>query len=719
MPIYPLIPIGLFIAWESGAFGVVFLFGLALSLTWRRQSLYTHIGALVLVFLVLLQNSILSVHEAEALVFEHEAGGLVFEIESRRDNGQTVRFYGESNGMSGVLIGRDIELGRPGETCVVTFESVPFSPLRNTGGFDEEKWALGAGLSFKGKDVHVERCRPSNGLNGRMLRWKERQLERIEAMHRPDVALYMEALLFGESRLLDEETSFSYRVTGLLHLLVISGSHIALLVFALRLVFRPLPLHRETKLGLVIVCVTAFGWLTGFSPPVARAVLVADVVLILSLFGQTVRDPVRMLSWCAAALLVVQPYLLWNLGFQLTVGMTLFLLLTRSMWTNLFSVALYAQWFGLIFLWQVQPVISIFAPVYNVLAGLLISWAILPLALITYVVPSFEPWLYPILDGLNGMFQLHHLYRPWVPLHDITFWHAVYLFVALGCGLVLIDQRRSVGWVLAVVSLLALHVWLEWSENPRVTFLDVGQGDAIVVEQAGITGLIDVGGVFQRPDEQKRSTYDPGADVVVPYIWKRGETHIDFILLTHADHDHIGGLTGVLDLISVREVWLADEAADESKRQALMDKLAAYDVNVRFVKAGDRPYPWLWVVTPTDTGEDENANSVSVFMKVGGMSYLLTGDLPEEKEKLIPTVDVDVFKLGHHGAETSSGADLINRVNPEFVVVSVGANNRYGHPHLDTLARVEGRRLLRTDEDGMVVCERGRCQGSVRREVRP
>ncbi|EPE63252.1 hypothetical protein L479_00328 [Exiguobacterium sp. S17] len=315
MPIYPLIPIGLFIAWKSGAFGVVLLFGLALSLTWRRQAVYTHIGSVALVFLVLLQSSTPPVHET---------GDSVFAIESRRDNGQSVRFYGESNGMSGVLTGRDVELGRPGETCLVTFEPVPFSPLRNTGGFDDANWALGAGLSFKGKDVHVERCRPSDGLNGRMLRWKERQLERVEAMHRPDVALYMEALLFGESRLLDEETSFSYRVTGLLHLLVISGSHIALLVFALRWVFHPLPLHRETKLGLVIVCVTAFGWLTGFSPPVARAVLVADVVLILSLFGQTIRDPVRMLSWCAAALLAVQPYLLWNLGFQLTVSMTLF-----------------------------------------------------------------------------------------------------------------------------------------------------------------------------------------------------------------------------------------------------------------------------------------------------------------------------------------------------------------------------------------------------------
>lgn len=710
MPVYPLIPVSLIIALESGVWGVTTVLGVACILTWRRQSLYTHIGCVGLICLILIPNP------APGSITDEDG---VFVIESRRDNGQSARFYGELNGMSGVLTGRDVELGRPGETCLVTFEAVPFASLRNTGGFDEAAWAIGAGLSFKGEDVQVEQCRPSDGLSGRMLRWKERQLERIETSHRPDVALYMEALLFGESRLLDEETSFSYRVTGLLHLLVISGSHIALLVVALKWIFQPLPLHRETKFIFVMGCVTAFGWLTGFSPPVARAVLVADVVLVLSLFGQTVRDPVRMLSWCAAVLLTLQPYLLWNLGFQLTVAMTLFLLLTRAMWTNLFSVALYAQWFGLIFLWQVQPVLSLFAPVYNVMAGLLISWVVLPLAFVTYMLPIVEPTLYPILEGLNGMFQVHHLYRPWVPLHEITFWHAAYLFIALSTGLVLLDKKRTSGWVWTAAALLTLYGWLEWSEEPRVTFLDVGQGDAIVVEQNGITGVIDVGGVFQYPGEKKRSTYDTGGDVVVPYVWKRGETHLDFMLLTHADHDHIGGMKGVLERIPVDEVWLAAEAADESKRLALLAELEPYDVTVRLLQEGDRPYPWLWVVTPVDMGEDENANSVSVFMKVGDLSYLLTGDLPEEKENLIPTVDVDVFKLGHHGAKTSSGTDLIDRVNPEWVVVSVGSDNRYGHPHPETLARVKGRQLLRTDEDGMVVCERGGCKGGVRRAVRP
>jgi len=687
MPLYPLLPISLLLAGMHGSIALCLLLSGAIAFTWRGQSVYAHIGVVLLVLFVFVRP------DAEPLPVD---GPYLFAIESRRDNGQSARLYGQVDGTEGVLTGRDLALGRPGETCLVNFTHAPFSPLRNTGGFDEAAWAYGAGLVFKGRDVAIEVCRPSDGVSGRMLRWKERQLARIETTYRPDVALYMEALLFGESRLLDEDTSFSYRVTGLLHLLVISGSHIALLVLGLRWSTRPLPLRRETKTLLILVAVTSFGWLTGFSPPVARAVLVADVLLGLSLFGYRIRDPIRLLSWCAA-----------------------FLLVTRSIWTGPFGLAVYAQWFGLILLWPVQPIISVLAPVYNVIGAFLISWVVIPLALFAYIVPTAEPLLHPILDGLNGTFALHHDWRPWLPLHEFTFWHALVLAVVLWGGLMLLEWKRWSGWGLAVIALLLMHGVLEWAEEPRVTFLDVGQGDAVVVEYGEVTGVIDVGGVFQDPKESKRSTYDPGADVVAPYIWKRGETHLDFLLLTHADHDHVGGLSGLLSSIAVDEVWLSAEVADQGKRDELLAELAVYQVPVRLLSSGDRPYPWMWVVAPGEAGEDENANSVSLFMQVGALTYLLTGDLPDTREDMIPTVDVDVFKLGHHGSNTSSSEALLHRINPEWVIISVGGNNRYGHPHLDTLQRLEGKRVLRTDEDGMVVCERNRCRGIVKKAVPP
>lgn len=636
-----------------------------------------------------------------------------FSIESRRENGESVRLYGTIRDQAGVLIGRTT-IGRPGQTCDVRFEAVPFQPKRNSGGFDERQWALGNDYSFKGELLTIHHCVDTKGLSGAMLRFKERRLQHVERTYDADVALYIEALLFGESRLLDEATSFSFRVTGLLHLLVISGSHITLIVYGLDRLLQPLPLRRETKTFMVLLSVTSFCWLTGFSPPVARAVLVADVLLCARLFGWTVRDPLHLLGWCSATLLAFEPSLYFNIGFQLTVGMTSFLLLTRPLWKHVLELATYAQAFGLIILWPVQSIMSVLAPVYNVVLGLAMSWVVLPCTILTYVFPAMSPLLQTLIHAIDGIFSLDARLRLWVPLHDVTSAHALLLLLGLWVGLRLLERARIMGLLVMVGSLLLVHVAVDGTDQPRVTFLDVGQGDAIVIEQAGIIGMIDVGGVFVPPGE-RRSTFDPGADVVAPYVWKRGERALDFVLLTHADHDHIGGLKGLLETIPVREVWVSGRIADESKRNELLTMLNQYPVHVRTVKAGDRPFPWMWIVAPDGgrDGSDENEASVACYLSIGALTYLLTGDLPMAQETEIPALDVDVFKLGHHGSNTSSGQAFLDRIDPEWVIISVGQHNRYGHPHAETLERVSGRHVLRTDHDGMVVCQRI-CEGFIK-----
>ncbi|WP_214699091.1 MULTISPECIES: DNA internalization-related competence protein ComEC/Rec2 [unclassified Exiguobacterium] len=704
MPLFPLFAVLMVIGLTEGVYIVTIVSGVLYVASRGGQHLYAKLGVILFVLIAWLHADTAEWTPTDKVVFS---------IESRKENGKTTRLYGNVATHQGVLRGRDLSIGRPGETCLVEIEHEPFQPLRNIGGFDEQKWAASANLSFKGKIKRIDECRPTAGMDGWMLRWKERRLQQIEQQYRGDVALYIEALLFGESRMLDEQTSFSYRVTGLLHLLVISGSHIALLIVALQTMFRPIPIRRETKTMLILLTITAFGWLTGFSPPVARAVLVADVLLILSLFGVSVRDPIRLLSWCATAMLAFQPHLLSNLGFQLTVGMTFFLLVTRKIWTGLLELSVFAQLFGLLVLWQVQPILSIVAPLLNIVMAFCISWVMIPLALVSWLVPKTAPLFMSVLDAINGIFSIHNAGRLWTPLHELTFPYQVVLWVGIWISFIIIEQKRCIGWIVAIMTCGLVAGWSDWSESPRVTFLDVGQGDAIVVESGETIGVIDVGGVFQDPNEQKRTVYDPGADVVAPYIWKRGERSLDFVMLTHADHDHIGGLEGLLKFVHVKEIWLSKEVVNTEKREEILRLAANYGSSIRYLEAGDRPMSWMWIVAPDKPHEDENSHSISLYMNVGGMKYLLTGDLPIEEEEALPKLDVDVFKLGHHGSNTSSGDALLARTNPEWVIASVGAKNRYGHPHEETLQRLAGRRLLRTDTNGMIVCEKKMCRGII------
>ncbi|WP_214812975.1 MULTISPECIES: DNA internalization-related competence protein ComEC/Rec2 [Exiguobacterium] len=704
MPLFPLFAVLIVTGLTEGVYLVSVVASVFYLVTRRGQGLYAKAGVIGLI-------CIASFHTTPTESLPSDT--IAFSIESRKENGKSVRLYGNVDDLQGVLRGRELNRGRPGETCLVQIEVEAFQPLRNTGGFDERAWARSSNVSFKGKVKRIDTCRPTAGWDGRMLRWKERKLQQIEQRHRADVALYMEALLFGESRMLDEQTSFSYRVTGLLHLLVISGSHIAMLIVAMRILMQPIPIRRETKTVLMIFSITMFGWMTGFSPPVARAVVVADAILFLSLFGVTIRDPIRLLSWCAAGMLAVQPFLVTNLGFQLTVGMTFFLLVTRQIWTGLIELSVFAQLFGLIVLWQVQPVLSVAAPIWNLVMAICISWIIMPLAFVTWMIPSIAPLFMVVLDAIHGMFTLHDDLRPWLPLHDLALSSQIALWLGLWGSLTLMNRKRWIGWGAAIMTCGLIAGWSEWSESSRVTFLDVGQGDAIVVESGRTIGLIDVGGVFQDPNEQKRSTFDPGEDVLAPYLWKRGERSLDFVLLTHADHDHIGGLEGLLKVVTVEELWISKEVANAEKREELLHLAAAYDVSVHYLEADDRPTPWMWIVAPNRPHEDENDHSISLYMNVGGMRYLLTGDLPIEGEAELPTLDVDVFKLGHHGSDTSSGEELLERIDPEWVIASVGSNNRYGHPHEETLRRVVGKRLLRTDLNGMIVCEENMCRGII------
>ncbi|MBR3215074.1 MAG: ComEC/Rec2 family competence protein [Exiguobacterium sp.] len=273
MPLFPLFAVLIVTGLTEGVYLVSVVASVFYLVTRRGQGLYAKAGVIGLI-------CIASFHTPPTESLPSDT--IAFSIESRKENGKSVRLYGNVDNLQGVLRGRELNRGRPGETCLVQIEVEAFQPLRNTGGFDERAWALSSNVSFKGKVKRIDTCRPTAGWDGRMLRWKERKLQQIEHRHRADVALYMEALLFGESRMLDEQTSFSYRVTGLLHLLVISGSHIAMLIVAMRILMQPIPIRRETKTVLMIFSITMFGWMTGFSPPVARAVIVADTILFLS-----------------------------------------------------------------------------------------------------------------------------------------------------------------------------------------------------------------------------------------------------------------------------------------------------------------------------------------------------------------------------------------------------------------------------------------------------
>ncbi len=237
------------------------------------------------------------------------------------------------------------------------------------------------------------------------------------------------------------------------------------------------------------------------------------------------------------------------------------------------------------------------------------------------------------------------------------------------------------------------------SPNDKVAFLNVGQGDAILLQNQTVQVLIDGGPdatVLQRLAEE------------MPWFDQR----IEVMVATHPDQDHLAGLVHVLNKYQVDLVILPWQAHDSGLQRTWLEMLVAKEVPFRFaavgqtIKAGEMSLEILYPEAGQLSG-DNNDNSVVIRADYHGTGWLLTGDATVTAEKKMLAMEknklnVEVLKVGHHGSKSSTSADLVQAVTPGAAVISVGKDNRYGHPASETLRRLDGIGLLRTDENGTV-----------------
>ncbi|HET6948277.1 MAG TPA: DNA internalization-related competence protein ComEC/Rec2 [bacterium] len=558
----------------------------------------------------------------------------------------------------------------------------------------------------------------------------------------PRGALLM-SLLLGDDGALAPETRDAFTRAGLLHVLVVSGTQVALVmgmvVWLARLLRSP-PLLTSTAASLAVVI---FALMTGWAPSVARAA-VMGVVASLALAGGRVYDVFAALALAAVVLLASSPFLLFDVGFQLSFVATWALVYVAPAVRPLvgrlprpaasliaMSVAAQVSVMPILAFHFQQVSFAAFAanlfvvPLVGVLVPVGLAAATLGLILPSVAAVAVRP-LGPLLDLIHILARffagLPGAAIPVFPpsLAGIAISYLVLIALAeILRGRLVLRRPAAVGAVLALLSVL---IWAQVLQGagPRllsITVLDVGQGDAILLRApSGHTVLIDGGGEV----EGHLTGYDVGARRVVPVLRRLGVRRIDVVILSHAHEDHAGGLVAVLQNFRVGLVLDSGLPHPAPSYARIRELVAARGIPYRLARRGMRldlgDGLRLAVLLPQEpliagSGSDVNLNSVVVRATYHHVGVLFTGDMEALNESQLLDLGDDVrsaiLKVAHHGSDTGTTEAFIDAVRPAVAVISVGAMNPFGHPHRRTLDVLEGwgAQVYRTDRDGAVLIQ--------------
>lgn len=535
----------------------------------------------------------------------------------------------------------------------------------------------------------------------------------------------IKSIILGRSFYLSEEDIGMYRDLGLAHILAVSGLHIGIISGFFIFVFSRMGIKKKFNVLFTLIILWGYGYVIGFPTSILRA----NIMISILLYSQIIHEPydsINSLSFACVLLLIINPYYLFNIGFQLSFiaafAIVVFTPRIRELFypnDNYITTSL-ASIIGVQF--GVLPIQIYYFNKFSVLSILvnLVFIPILSIALIlgfmmiifNYCFTYINIFLGPLLNLLLS-FQfkiLNHLMKYPMEIKmfspEIISIIMVYIMILLVLKIIDISKLdKSITKVMVVylVFLLVFNLFLI-IEDDRVElhFIDVGQGDALLIRTKGRDYLMDTGGSLL-------SSFDIGKNITLAYLEKLGVRKLDAVFISHFHEDHSQGLMALLDNIRINRVFASYSPRDNQVYKEILNR----DIPYRELKAGDRlklnkDVELLTIWPKGDELKDsENNMSLVTLLTTSNHSLLLTGDMEKEVELVLSdgfSKEIDIIKIPHHGSNTSSTEELINSIKPRVGILSLGANNMYGHPNeeiIDRYAKI-GTKVYRTDEMGLI-----------------
>jgi len=658
----------------------------------------------------------------------------------------------------------------PGEIIRFPARLRAFKNFKNPGAYDYEtamkiKGFSCAGAVSDGRFI-VPRGRGSLPFPYGYLETLRRPLRQFfhQNLAQEDETLF-KALILGERQGITPALREPFNRTGLGHLLAVSGLHIGLVSWVAFFLFKWLftrSYHltltinvRKAAALLTCIPVVLYASLAGLQVSCQRA-MIMSLVFFGSILLDREKDIWSTLALAAFIILAMEPLALFSIGFQLSFTAVLGILwlaapllsrksalpenqpgLKRLLFrfkrgiTGLVIICLAAQIILLPLIvhsfHQVSPV-ALFA---NITTIPLLGFWILPAGLVAALLFPLSPFLAAMIlhIGATGLHTMMATIRFWSQLPFASFWmvtpdalETVLFYALLFC----IFFLRKWHWTRPALMLVSAAILLDtvyWIHDTsfhhklRVTFLDVGQGNAALVEFPGSKRMVIDGGGFPG------SSFDVGRNVVAPFLWHQKITHVDYLVLSHPQADHMKGLVFLAKAFHPKQFWYNGDYSRDAAFSELMNTLASRSINILLpgslwrgreisgVRIDILHPPPRYTPLVKNSGSRFSLNDRSLVVKLSshGQSFLFPGDIQQQGEKTLlknapGKVRSQVLLSPHHGSSTSNSHEFLAAVAPQVCVISCGGKNRFGFPHPSTLQRLRQRkcRILRTDRDGAI-----------------
>jgi competence protein ComEC len=589
----------------------------------------------------------------------------------------------------------------------VSIECELIKPKANTvfNLFNYKEYLLHKNIHYIMKIKNIKKIKDNDKITYKI---KQLLIDRINSIKLSNK--YLHAFILGEEFYISSEANDSYQINGISHLFAVSGSNITLvIVLLLKLIDK-----FKYKYVIVFLYVLLYMFLTDFTSSIVRSGIFFILITLNKIYKLNIKT-INLLLLTLVISLLFDPYLIYSVGYQFSFIISLYLIAFQEL------IKKYKSNIGTLFIVSVISFLSSIPIVLNNsfeinFLSILLNIVYVPFVSIILFPLSFLCFIFPFLDSLLYILIIilenTSVFFSNIKVFTITLGKPSFILIIIyyiTSTFVLYKMKNNdYKFILLLIPLFIIHSISNKNIYPEITIIDVGQGDSILLRLNSKNILLDTGGIItynKKEWQKKNNNYSLGRDTIIPYLKSLGISKLDYLIISHGDYDHMGEVINIVEDFKVENVIFNCGPYNYLEKcliEVLENKNIKYYSCIEELNIDKYKLQFL----NTKEYDNENDNSNVIYFNYNNYKFLFMGDAGVEKEKDIlekyDLKDIDFIKIGHHGSNTSSSKEFIYSINPKYSLISVGENNKYGHPKESILDTLTKSKIYRTDIEGSI-----------------